>query len=256
MQGFLFVQLCQLLFLSGSMIFTASFIADGSQELNIAHAFQKNLTSIEAISIEFGVFFSSCIFLRLLLYSKNTLLLLCSMIFYTICGAILVCHISSMIVCHENEEQCLASSTQTFRGRNAVYLSAALLILPIFVNYYIDVTYSSSPSSETMNDEGKNISFIAIISNSIIVIFVAICTICIIDDAVWDWRYAYAILFTLAITTYISGISSYILFEDHHNKSTLFLLEKTTRDALQIEALVILQPLLFVEASVRICMAP
>jgi hypothetical protein len=252
MPTFLFIQLCQVLFLSGSMVLTASFIADGSQGLNIAHAFHKNLNAKEAIPVEIALFFTTCLLLRLFLNFKRTLLLLTTLILYTACGAFMVCHICSLVIC-DDEEECPVDSPIISRGRNAVYLGAILLILPLFVVYYInfihnDILLDDHHEWSTMVEK---ISLVAIISNTIVVVFVACCTVCIIDDTVWDWRYGYALLFTLAITTYISGVSSYILFEE---KTVGFSLEKTTRNALQTQVLIILQPLLFVEASIKLCM--
>ena len=72
------------------------------------------------------------------------------------------------------------------------------------------------------------------------------------DDQVWDWRYAYTILFSIIGSMYLNCVTVSILLWGHDNK------EETNQDQKQKACFlcikVILQPVLFTEGWITTCL--
>ena len=237
--SFMFILLLQLLFLCVSIVICSvswnTFIPGEVQELEAANVFLYHM-GIRGMMWEFVSFVLASILLRVCIQLQPKILLILSLLCYTISGTFLVCHVACILICSGDEgEGCTAMSPSTIRGQNAVFISVSLIFTSFFIihilNYYTKVNVD-------------DIVLNTIIQNSLFILFVACGSICIIDDNIWDWKYAYSFLFTLGITTYINSFSAFILVSNHNQE----------HDMWQTASLVFLQPLLFVEESIRICL--
>ena len=231
-KGFLCILLAQVSFL---VLFVLSVTSvSSSTHLDIALFFRHTIAfEGETLFLEVLVFIITTLFMRVSIEIYPRILLILSLIFYTLSGSFIVAHLASLLVCAD-DDTCMYSDSDTMRGRNTIYLSAPLPILSFLLvhgmNFYM----------------GLNGAVLqAIVRNTLFILFTVSCAICIIDDDVWDWKYAYAFLFTLGITTYLNGVSTFILISKE---------AEIIQDVWQMTALVFLQPLLFVEESVKLCL--
>ena len=259
-RGFLIIVLAQLLVLCFSALFTCSWILETSSDrvilLGIANEFYYNV-GLHGMIWEIVVFFVISFFLRLSLYLYPRILLILSLILYTLSGTVITCHLSSVIICSEASYifdesnigeksiasestttlHCDASSPSAIRGRSAIYISTPLILFSFLfahMNNFISLHGLAFLEQSIIR---------SIIQNTVFILFIVCGCVCIIDDSVWDWKYAYTCLFTLGFTAYLNGVSTYILFSPNKGK-----------DIWQTAALVYLQPLVLVEDSIKTCL--
>jgi hypothetical protein len=231
---FLCILLAQISFLASFVLSVTSSVSSSSAHLDIALFFRRTIGFEEgSLVLEGLVFIITTLFMRVFIEIYPRILLLLSLLFYTLSGSFIVAHLASLLVCAD-DDTCLDSDPDTERGRNTIYISAPLLILSFLLvhgmNFYLGL---------------KGAVLQAIARNTMFILFTVSCAICILDDDVWDWKYAYAFLFTLGITTYLNGVSTFILVSKEG---------EIIQDVWQTAALVFLQPLLFVEESVKLCL--
>ena len=234
---FLLIIMFQLLFIGLFVIYVVSWSGDTTtQVLEVASTLQS-LASCIFSAIAFLV---TTLIMRCTLYLRPRLLLCFSLLLHTISSTWVICCLSSILVCSTNEvfsDACLSTSPSTIRGQNAAYISVSLLVLSFFL-----IHFANHIISDIQATSNRVIDTIA--RNSMLIIFISCGSVCIIDDVVWDWKYAFAFLFTLGITTYINTISTFVFYSN----------ESSSIDAWQLVALVYLQPFLFIEDSMKICL--
>jgi hypothetical protein len=151
----------------------------------------------------------ACVCLRLSLHHRRLLWL--ALLLYTLAGTVLVCHLAALLL-------------PDAQGRSALYISAPLLPLSFAVVHL--------HRARTVRE--------SVLLSAALILFVECASVCILDDRVWDWRYAYACLFTVGGAVYVNAVSTYVLLE-----------KLSAEDAWQGAALVYLQPLLLVEDALR-----
>jgi hypothetical protein len=240
--GFLWILLFQVLFLVFSVLLTCLW-TNAERVLVVADAFYH---SQGLISWGIVAFVSTSVFLRLSLHLYPRVLLILSLLFHAVSGTVIVCHLSSLILCNNfshlydggggDIDGCSAASASTVRGQNAIYISVPLLLFSFVAVHLTNIRHPHA------TEESVTLS---IIVSTVFILFVECGSVCIIDDTIWDWKYAYACLFTLGFTVYFNGVSTYILFSQRSEES----------DKWQRAALVYLQPLLLMEDSVRACLS-
>lgn len=238
MRGFLLILLTQLLFLSCAIFLTASLHDDSGKILVLANWMHSDM-GIVWIAYELAVLLGICILMRVCIHAREgkwRLLQIGSLVLYTISGALLICHLASLVICYSEgnaQRPCLASTPSSVEGRNAVYISTALLV-PSFIFTHV-INYESKSSGDLM-------SMRTIITNTLFILFATCSSICVIDDYVWDWKYAYTTLFTLGFTTYVSGFSTLVSFS------------QSEADPVFITLFFFLQPLLLLETMLENCL--
>jgi hypothetical protein len=245
-RGFLLILLFQVLFLVFSILLTCLW-TNAERVLVVADALYhtQGLMSWGIVA-----FVSTSVCLRLSLHLYPRILLILSLLFHTVAGTVIACHLSSLILCNNfshlyygegggddiDIDGCNTASPSTVRGQNAVYISVPLLLFSFVAVHMINVHRPHNTEAQSVN--------VSIIVSTIFILFVECGSVCIIDDTIWDWKYAYACLFTVGFTVYLNGVSTYVLFTQRSEES----------DKWERAALVYLQPLLLMEDSVKACL--
>ena len=222
----------QLFIIALGVLQTISWSSDAT--LEAAYALQGNAYCMTAAA----AFLIASFFLRCSMYIRPRLLLVMTILLFTLSGTFVLCCLSSILVCSSSElfsDHCRCNAESTVRGQNAVYISISLLVLSFFTIHYA--------IHRSTNTKGMVMDTIA--RNTMLIMFVSCASVCVIDDNIWDWKYAFAFLFTLGLTTYINTLSAFVF---HSNE--------TDNDAWQLVGLVYLQPFLFIEDSLKACLSP
>lgn len=121
------------------------------------------------------------------------------------------------------------------RGQMAVCLGCVITLL-VFV---IVQTGGLFPNSK--NTDAHAVRASAVQSGSLVLLFSGVCLVA-IDDHTWDWRYAVTVFFSLVLSVYLNTISTWMVAQ------------KEEGDAFHVTALIILQPILFAESWVLLCL--
>lgn len=253
---FLLILLFQLILLSVSILScTVSFIP-GEEP---AYLLLQNRFGIHGLFWEVVVFLILYILLRVCIVLEPNILRIVTFWMYTISGIFIACHLASILICsgHQHKDDdalCLDSSPSVIRGQNAIYISAPLFVLSFLMVHMSNCYHRYYYADISLNYNDTNgIVWDAILQNALFIIFAACISVCIIDDITWDWKYAYAFLFTAGITTYINGFSTFIFMTTTTGKNDThdMILQE---DYWTVAALVFLQPLLFVEDTIKFCL--
>ena len=249
--NFLLILLAQVFILSFVLIFTASFTSKEGI-LDVAKVFYTEI-GVYGLLWELGLLVLSCVFLRLCVNNPSRHApLIASLVMYTAAGCLILSHLVSLLICYNTDAieirsgaECLASSESGIRGRNAVYIGAGLLV-PSFIFIHLLNFRGGAQHFEKAEEMAEK----AILVTTVMLIFTVCGIICIIDDSVWDWKYAYTFLFSLCISAYLSGFSTFIVFNQEGEFATT-----SNHQYPHMAALFFLQPLLFLEASIKICLS-
>lgn len=229
---FLFILLAQISVLSLFIFSVTWHLSDSSTHLIVPFFFSQHV-NFEGGGVfwEIIIFVITSILMRISMELYPRILLISALFAYTLSGSFIATHLASLlVVC--THDTCVISDY----GKNTIYVSTPLLVIAFLFIHTLNIYQDIKTQKEAVIS--------AIARNTMIVLFIVCTSICIIDDSAWDWDYAYAFLFTLALTTYLNGFSTFILFsKEVHDK-----------DVWQMAALVYLQPLLFIEDSVKVCL--
>lgn len=235
---FLIILFVQLFFLSLFILLcSVSFIPETSQELEAASAF-RHYMGLRWMVWEVLCVFLASILMRVCLNVQPRILLILSIVLYTIVGTFVACHITSILICGTTDgDVCALSDPSTIRGQRAIFVSTPWLTLSFIINHLMYY----NPKEESM------IIWRTLLQNTFMIVFSACISVCIIDDSEWDWKYAFAFLFTLGVTTYINVFSTFIRFsKDFHSYED--------QDMWKLTAMIYLQPLFCLEESIKICL--
>ena len=195
--------------------------------------------------IGLGAFIAACILLRVLV-SMNQPTLLAAMIgVYTLALSMMGCQVVAWLLSSDPQEydsrDDVFDDASVKRGKNSVYFGCISIVLSFVV-------------VQCMKKKEDAIQTLVVQSVLIIMLFNGLLIIC-MDDRVWDWRYAYIMLFAIAAATYLNCISTYYIdprqdelpFMDSSNSPS-------SKSPFYLVALVILQPILFTESWLTMCL--
>ena len=140
----------------------------------------------------------------------------------------------SMMGCQIAVWLCATDDTDTFkRGKLAIALGCMSLLVSFITIQFVWLHYYWQQNEGAVNTIVMRI----ITQSTVIVCFIFGASIVVIDDRVWEWRYAYAILFTVLISAYLNGFTAFFHLQNNKNNAS----------AATVCAEIILQPILFIE---------
>ena len=210
MRGFVTILFLQAL-VSCGLVTLAVFVRD------ITRAFNSN----EYMAwMSLFAFLFSCILLRFLLFlskEDSRHYLAVGLCVYTIGLSVLGCQIGAWMVSASGGEEELR------RGQMAVAIGCVSILVS-----FLGIQLQSQPLPGVL------------LQSTAIVLFVFGSAIVVLDDRVWEWKYAYVMLFSLAAAAYLNGLATY--------------LSPAGLDPLTTCAHVILQPVIFAEGWMTACL--
>lgn len=238
MLAFFAILFTQLVFLSCAILCTVS-LRDG-KKITVADWLHNGMGT-QGLVYEMGALFVTCVLMRGCMAMKRNdgesrVLPAGALVLYTLVGTFLICHLASLVICYTDnnkEKTCLVTTPSIVQGQNAVYIATALLV-PSFIFVHAYFRHGGDPMGIRV-----------IITNTLFILFASCSGICVVDDYVWDWKYAYTTLFALGFTTYISGFSTFVSPTK----------EEEAVDPLLTTLVFFLQPFLLVETALRLCLS-
>ena len=245
MKGFHFVLLAQAIYFSIGVIISVTVP-------KIRNAIR--MTEGLFIDVGIGLFMIGCISLRLAVHFEQcvpTALVL--FVLYTTGLTLIGSQLAVWLQEDYGTDSDVNFSEQTGQGeqRGQTAICMACIIIPVvfvIVQSKIITKFQQSHTTTTTT----TIKSSGLQAVSLVLLLSGLCMIT-IDDREWDWRYAMAIFLALVISVYLNAISTWFVHQSPQNNHQ-HLLKASAPDAFHLAALIILQPILFAEDWLLLCL--
>ena len=187
-----------------------------------------------------GLFVLGCIALRLavhLQYTVPTALVLFGL--YTTGLTLIGCQLAVWL----QSDYALDSDVNLglIRGQNAVCMGCVIMVLVFLIVQGRVIPHGQIHTRDS-----------AMQAAALVLLCSGVCLVS-IDDREWDWRYATAIFFALVISIYLNALSTWFDHMHGASKQEAFLLS-ASHEPFHVASLVILQPVLFAEEWLLLCL--
>ena len=176
-------------------------------------------TEVSVHYLTFSFLAVACILLRV--FSKSLLCLLLNTVAVSAVG----CQLAVWLCASDNRDE-------LERGQVSVLLACGAIAISFVIIQFIWLKRSAVAGVASEPDALKVAQ--AVMQSTVIVCFVFGAAIVAIDDRVWEWRYAYAVLLSAVASAYLNGFAAYYLQQKQGSSFTVC-------------SKIILQPLLLVE---------